>query len=669
MKKLTRLLLINWHYFQNQLIDFGTINFLTGNTGAGKSTIVDALQVALLGETKTTAFNSAAQKKSQRTLKSYLVGSLGEDVDDGAKGLRDGKDFSSYVVAEFFDDVKCTYFCVGAVFDVYAKGGDISQRFFWVRCSIPNHHFIVSGKAMKSYELTKWLKEKYPNLSETRDNPKSYQDLLKSRFNVHEERFFPMMKKAISFQPISNLEKFITENVCDIEDTIDILAMQENIQHYRYQEQLVQEFEKKQVSLTEICTQYQEVEKLRTQETIQKFFIDYYDWQTFSRQLQKAHLELEQFEKEIAKQVEQYQKLSQQKEIFQKQYDELNQEIIAYRAENNLEGLQREKKALSKQIDEIQRKIKAFVNDIRTRAFQWQSYFEKCIPLLKTESQQEIAHHFERCLKQLIQCKEENLSSFSVGWFSNVREQYLAVREMIHPVLEEFRRIYQDQKQLIISLRQEIDKLKNGLKPYDRKAEFLRKAISDGLRQKYHKDIPVSFLADRIEVTDEMWHNAVEAYLNTQRMNLIVPPEYFMNAYEIYKSIQLKQKIHGFAIVDLERVHDAQPKVMQGSLAEIVTSQNSYVQSYINYLLGKVMRCEHDEELRNYPVSVTKDCMLYKGFAVRAMNQEAYLNPYIGQNAIQFQIELKTGQLESVEALYADSERKISALKPIIENE
>ena len=103
MKKLTRLLLINWHYFQNQMIDFGTINFLTGKNSAGKSTIIDALQIVLLGEIRSSAFNRAASKKSERTLKSYLIGSLGEDIQSGIRSLREGKDFSSYIVAEFFD--------------------------------------------------------------------------------------------------------------------------------------------------------------------------------------------------------------------------------------------------------------------------------------------------------------------------------------------------------------------------------------------------------------------------------------------------------------------------------------------------------------------------------------------------------------------------------------
>ena len=46
MKKLNRLLLINWHYFSKQIVDLGDINFLTGANTAGKSTVIDALQVA-----------------------------------------------------------------------------------------------------------------------------------------------------------------------------------------------------------------------------------------------------------------------------------------------------------------------------------------------------------------------------------------------------------------------------------------------------------------------------------------------------------------------------------------------------------------------------------------------------------------------------------------------
>lgn len=146
MKKLTRLLLINWHYFQNEMIDFGNINFLTGNNSAGKSTIIDALQVVLMGETRSTAFNRAANKKSDRDLKSYLVGSMGEDVENGKTSIRGGKDFSTYIVAEFFDEFKSEFFCLGSVFDTFSDGGEIRKRFFISEAVFPNVNLSRMGK-------------------------------------------------------------------------------------------------------------------------------------------------------------------------------------------------------------------------------------------------------------------------------------------------------------------------------------------------------------------------------------------------------------------------------------------------------------------------------------------------------------------------------------------
>ena len=43
MKKLKKILLINWLYFSKEIIEVGDINFLTGKNGAGKSTTMKML--------------------------------------------------------------------------------------------------------------------------------------------------------------------------------------------------------------------------------------------------------------------------------------------------------------------------------------------------------------------------------------------------------------------------------------------------------------------------------------------------------------------------------------------------------------------------------------------------------------------------------------------------
>ena len=112
MKKLKKILLINWLYFSKEIIEVGDVNFLTGKNGAGKSTVIDALQIVLLGETNARNFNQAANEKSQRTLDGYLRA----DMDENNPYSRRGKDFSSYIACEFLDETEGTSFVTGVCF-------------------------------------------------------------------------------------------------------------------------------------------------------------------------------------------------------------------------------------------------------------------------------------------------------------------------------------------------------------------------------------------------------------------------------------------------------------------------------------------------------------------------------------------------------------------------
>ena len=132
MKKLKKILLINWLYFSKQLIEVGDVNFLTGKNGAGKSTVIDALQIVLLGETNARNFNQAANEKSQRTLDGYLRA----DMDNHFPYSRRGKDFSSYIACEFQAEVEGTQFVTGVVFDCHSDGV-VQEHFFIYDGTIP----------------------------------------------------------------------------------------------------------------------------------------------------------------------------------------------------------------------------------------------------------------------------------------------------------------------------------------------------------------------------------------------------------------------------------------------------------------------------------------------------------------------------------------------------
>ena len=61
------------------------------------------------------------------------------------------------------------------------------------------------------------------------DTQKEYRRNMLAKWNVHNEQVLRMMKKAVSFRPIVDIQKFITENICDIPDKPNIELMQQNI--------------------------------------------------------------------------------------------------------------------------------------------------------------------------------------------------------------------------------------------------------------------------------------------------------------------------------------------------------------------------------------------------------------------------------------------------------
>ena len=70
MKRLRKIRLINWHRFENETIDVADSVLISGENGAGKSTILDAVQFVVTGSKAN--FNKAAHEKGKRTLNTYI---------------------------------------------------------------------------------------------------------------------------------------------------------------------------------------------------------------------------------------------------------------------------------------------------------------------------------------------------------------------------------------------------------------------------------------------------------------------------------------------------------------------------------------------------------------------------------------------------------------------
>lgn len=153
-KALSRICLNNWHYIDKKVLSFRDgINFFTGHSGSGKSTVIDALQVVLYANTDGRAFfNKAAADDSDRSLIEYLRGMVSIGDNDEFSYLRN-RNFSSTIVLELTRTDTGERECIGIVFDVETASNDISRMFFRHSGPLPEHLYRKEKRCMAAAEV------------------------------------------------------------------------------------------------------------------------------------------------------------------------------------------------------------------------------------------------------------------------------------------------------------------------------------------------------------------------------------------------------------------------------------------------------------------------------------------------------------------------------------
>lgn len=638
MKKLKKILLINWLYFSKELIEVEDINFITGKNGAGKSTVIDALQIVLLGETNARNFNQAANEKSQRTLDGYLRA----DMDDHNPSSRRGKDFSSFIVCEFNDEMQGTNFVTGIIFDCRSDGSH-QDHFFIYDGTIPQDCFIRNGEAIDTPSLRSYLKQTYGVRAKLYDSQKQYRTDMLAKWNVHTEQVPRMMKKAVSFRPIVDIQKFITENICDIPDKPDIEAMQQNIRDYKRHELLAQRQEEKLAALQEISKLYRGMQQAIERFQIQSFLVLWAKKEDQEARILICENEKRDCEAAIQLADRECQRIAEEIKKKELRKDELREACArsdVFNEENKLRAtihnLQTEQKNLIKQLNQVILDIKG--EAIRIAAF--------CKNVLEWENCDEIAAVYQavgEARREFAEFENCTFEVFSGDFALFERAQQIvsvlsaAVRDAAYSIkvrIDEFVNT-KDGK------RAALESLQKNTKDYPRELISLKSRLALELQNQYGHPVAIDILADVLEIveSEEQWRGAVEGYLNTQKFYLLIDPKYYTSAASIYNRIKREYGRHSFGLIDIAKLREKEKiDPWSDSLAKKVQTDNDLARSYIDYLLGRVVCCAHVDQLRRYKTSITPEGMLYQGYVVRPIRKEQMEDTYIGQRAIALRI-------------------------------
>ena len=219
--------------------------------------------------------------------------------------------------------------------------------------------------------------------------------------------------------------------------------------------------------------------------------------------------------------------------------------------------------------------------------------------------------------------------------------------------------------QIIMELQERLKELEKRNLIYPEQTITLKTAIEKEFAKRgIHSKVYI--LSELMEITDETWRNAVEGYLDRQKFYLVVEPQYYDVALEVY---ELKRKqIHTAGIINTKKIPTTD-SVDNKSLAYVVKSENRYAKAYSNYVLGRVIRCTNVRELEKYEIAITAECMLYQGYVVRHINPKRYQDPYIGQHAYRTQIVNVRKKIEEKSSERSDLRKEIECYNDVLASE
>ena len=644
MKKLTRMKLINWHRFTDATIEFGESTLLSGENGAGKSTLLDAIQFVITCSAG--SFNKAAHENGKRKLAGYIRCKTGREN----KPYERSGEISAHIALEFYEESRQQYFIVGAVIDSASEGQETTVRYLMDQTRFTDDMFF-QGDTPRSITQFRTANQKIKQWCKTQAEAKK---VMKSRFGRIEDKFFTLIPKAMAFKPIDDIKDFVYSYVLD-EKEVNIDVLRDNVRTYQELEKTLDGVKKRIAKLETIEKHHEEVTEGLKKDRMYEFFLEHAKLDVTKERIRSLREDMQIDGYRLEQQNKEQKTLKKEREDTQEIETSLRVEL---RQNKDFLALEEQKKTrerlLEKETEQEQEK-----GELLHSAKQ---ALEQCYKLLEVKDAAPCVGEYQKKLTGL-----ERVSD--VAAFKGLLQEVITYKTQMH---EKIRRkmvevkIDQDRiRQEKEELNKKIEKLNRKRLSYPEEVSCVRDAIGEEFARIGRKSEP-RILCELLEIEAEEWRNAVEGYLNTQRFYILVEPESFDIALGIYDRLRKERKAYGVGLINTRQLekYEAAP---EGSLATQVSSGNKYARRYINMILGKVQMCDRYDELKKYPISITRECMKYQNHVANAIKPAVFETPFIGRNAFKVQLEQAKEKEEQLAARLKDCEEKWSNLSSVLQ--
>ena len=629
-KILTKIKLINWHYFDNETIEVENSVLFCGDSGSGKSTILDAMQYVLTGGGKN--FNKAANEKSKRDLKGYIRCKTGEME----KTYKRIGMIVSYIALEFYEEKKKSHFVIGVRLESPNEEDSVKRYWFVEECKINDIIFLEDNKAVSLSEFT--AKGRKIN---TKKSDEEGRTRILQRLGNLDYRFLDLIPRSLAFKPENDIKSFFYQILLS-EKKIDVTRLKQDLHSVKEMDELIKTTKEEIFALNNILNTYHEYELKEKEILVIDILLLLADYYRSQYELQTQQSQLSIFDALTNKTDKDIEDLNLKIREQENQRSQILAALATTDAQKLVDSLSIS--LHSEEHKELQLKSEADKFNVCRLAIQ------KLLTQLNINNSWFDELEYNKNINEKLNIIEK------------IKLKLKELREQNHNDEIEIQRQSKETEADLQKLNNQIEHLKQNKFDYPYNLITVKREIERVFLKRNIKD-RVVIVCEELEITDSTWRNAIESYLNTQKFYLIVKPENFEIAFNAYKS--LGKNISGIGLVDttkFKRDFD----VSDDTLACYVDSNNPYVKRYIQYLLAKVYACDNHHDLTGHKIAITRDCMLYKNFVIKRQDRSSYDPPFIGRDAIRVQLNQRLEeqkQLREKQKIIDEHLKNISAIR------
>lgn len=631
MKRLVRLLLVNWYRLEDESIEIDGHTAFIGPNASGKSSLLDAIQTVLVGgDKRQLSLNASAGEKSTRSVRDYCLGVVRDpDNQDISLDFRPREQAVTYLVLCFRDEDTLEETAVGLAMHA---GLDQPQEHI-------DGRFIAPGIVMQLSDLIErapqgsmpkpWKQvreELYRRCPAVKVVPQAGEFvktlcalLSEGRYHLDPDRFLKSFRNAIAFAPIRNVSDFVRQFVLE-DRPIQVRQLQQALKHYRDIRDKTEEAKKRETALGDVNQRYTRADQAERRALSYQWVAQESNFSAIEAEMEPLRRSIEGLTRLEGRKTGE---LADAKAALAKTHADLID------AKTRLEGSNAAQiKARIASDRALAQQIRSGVQESLTQARRGLATVHRLL-----DAKALLPETLFPPLSELAALVTADTELLAALW-PEQPERMMAVAERLKPVVNDSRAGVQKTRDNFLGQEQQLDNelraLRERIKRLESGGSDLSPASEKLIELLATRGIEAVPLCDRIDVTDELWRDAVERFLGGQREALLVPPEQVREAIRIYRHEGRQKNIHGSRIVNTLKTGEWLDRIEPESLAEVVSSEDQHARAYINRLIGNVRRVEMEDELTRYERAITPDGMLATTGSVLRTQP---LEPMLGREA------------------------------------